>query len=229
MALAIDSRPLYSRPTLALLLFASLTLIFAGCNDHSRPGNPTQSTLPEGYVAPKSTDHLPLVDYPEYVNWNQFPVGTSVIRKKEVTNDFGLVRVTTKLSLREKSSEKVIVESQVTVDRPGEPLVENPRQEMQFAAQFRLPEGMQLEQFQLPSLKAKQTGEESIEVANRQFTAQLFTWNERNETGPMAVEYWRADEVPGRMLRQTIEGHQHHSLEQVVEIHIPTDAQQPDA
>jgi hypothetical protein len=39
----------------------------------------------------------------------------------------------------------------------------------------------------------------------------------------MAVKYWRTDEVPGRMLRQTIEGHQHHSLEQVVEINIPND------
>ena len=93
------------RPLCGLLIILNLLLILAGCTDH--PSSKSNSSLPEGYVAPKPTDHLPLVDYPEYVNWNQFPVGTYVIRKKEVTNDFGLVRVTTKLSLREKTAEKI--------------------------------------------------------------------------------------------------------------------------
>lgn len=209
------------RPLSRLFAFLSLLPVFPGCNDHREPGGKPQSSQPEGYVAPASTAHLPLVDYPEYVNWNQFPVGTYVVRKKEVTNDFGLVRVTTKLSLRERTAERVVVESQVTVDRPGESLVENPPQEMQFAAKFRLPAGTTIEQFLLPSLKAKQVGEEAREEGGREFKAQVFAWVERNETGPMAIKLWRSDDVPGRMLRQEIEGHQHHSIEQVVEIVVP--------
>lgn len=174
--------------------------------------------MPEGYVAPPATDHLPLVDHPEYVNWGRFPVGTYVIRKKEVTNDFGAVRVTTKLHLSEKTADRAVVEAQVTVDRPGEALIENPPQEMQFAAKFPLPAGMNVEHFTLPSLRAKQVGDESISAAGREFTAQVFAWDERNETGRMAVKLWRSDDVPGRMLRQEIEGHQHHSVEEVVEI-----------
>src|SRR6185295_8212307 len=136
---------------------------------HSQKGSQTQSPLPEGYVAPPLTDHLPLVDHPEYVNWSRFPVGTFVVRKKEVTNDFGLVRVTTKLRLSEKTADRAVVESQVTVDRPGEALIENPSQEMQFAARFPLPAEMKLEQFSLPALRAKQVGEESLSAGGREF------------------------------------------------------------
>jgi len=201
----------------------SLLLVFAACSDRSQQGSRPQSSLPEGYVAPAPTEHLPLVDHPEYANWSRFPVGTQVVRKKEVTNDFGLVRVTTTVRLSEKTADKVVLENQVTVDRSGEPLVENPPQPMQFAAKFRLPEGMKEEQFSLPSLKARQVSEEVMDVDGREFTAQVFAWNERNETGPMSVKLWRSDQVPGRMLRQNIEGHQHHSDERVVEISIPKD------
>jgi len=208
------------RPPCGWLTMTSLLLVFAACDDRPQHGSASPS-LPEGYVAPPPTDHLPLVDHPEYVNWSQFPVGTYVIRKKEVTNDFSQVRVTTRLRLRERSAEKIVVESQVTVDRSGEPLVENPPQELQFPAQFRLPSGMKIEQFLLPSLRAKQVGEEAREAGGREFKAQVFAWDERNETGPMAVKLWRSDEVPGRMLRQEIEGRQHHSVEEVVEIVVP--------
>ena len=82
---------------------------------------------------------------------------------------------------------------------------------------------MKIEQFSLPSLKAKQVGEEALEAGGREFKAQVFAWDERNETGPMADKALalRADDVPGRMLRQEIEGHQHHSVEQVVKIAVP--------
>lgn len=204
-----------------LTITSLLVLFFSACDSGRQGGGGSQASLPEGYRAPATTDHLPLVDHPEYVNWIRFPVGTYVVRKKEVTNDFSQVRVTTRLSLREKTAEKVVVESQVTVDRPGEALAENPPLEMPFAAQFRLPEGMMIEQFLLPSFKAKQVGEETREVGGREFKTQVFAWEERNETGPMAVKLWRSDDVPGRMLRQEIEGHQHHSVEEVVEIVVP--------
>jgi hypothetical protein len=133
------------------------------------------------------------------------------------------VRVTTTLRLAEKTANKVVVESQVSVDRPGDPLEQNPPFNADFPATFRLPPGMEREQFFLPSLKAKKIGEEPRPACGREYQTQLFTWEERNESGPMAVKLWRSDDIPGRMLRQEINGHNHVSVEEVVEIIRPAE------
>src|SRR5262249_33748736 len=83
-------------------------LLFVGCTDDSG-SSPTQDALPTGHIPPVATDDLLVADHPEYVNWNRFSVGTAVVRSKEVTNDFGTVRVTTTLRLAEKMADKVVV------------------------------------------------------------------------------------------------------------------------
>src|SRR5262245_48062160 len=103
----------------------------AGCG-LSNPDTSSEFELPDGYEAPQSTDHLPFVDHPEFVAWNRFPVGTSVVRKKEVSNVSGMVGVTTTLRLAQKTADKVVVENQVTIERPGEPLIENPPLRLEF-------------------------------------------------------------------------------------------------
>jgi hypothetical protein len=193
-------------------------LCLVGCGSQSSGGSSSQAALPAGYVAPASTANLPLVDHPEYAAWSRFPVGAGVVRKKEVTNEFGSVSVTTTVRLHEKSADKVVVQTQITVDRSAEGLVENPPQTAEFPAKFRLPPNMKLEQFALPSLRAKLVGEETRDVAGREFKAEVFTWQEFSERGQMTIKLWRSDEIPGRMLRQDIEGPMHHSVEEVVEI-----------
>lgn len=221
-----------------LVALASLALL-AGCSGDGETDEIVEGP-PPGYVAPEPTAHLPQVAHPEFANWNKFPVGTFVVRKKEVTNDFGTVRVTSTLRLLEKTGDKVVVESQVTVAHVGRPIVENPPQQVAYPATFPLPKGMRAEQFALPALKAQDSGEEVISACGRDFTARLFVWEERNESGPMTVKHWRSDQVPGRMLRQEIRGHMHDSVEEVVEIYLassppfqsatadaPTDRNQP--
>jgi hypothetical protein len=99
--------------------------------------------------------------------------------------------------------------------------VKNPPLLAEFPAKFRLPPSLQLEQFQLPSLKAKLIGEESCTVCGREFKTQHFAWREVNETGPMEIKYWRCNEVPGRLLRQEISGPNHASVEEIFEISLP--------
>ena len=192
-------------------------IILLGCGRSEK--NPTsQGSLPPGYVAPALTNDRPLVDHPEYVAWARFAVGAAVVRKKEVTNNVETIHVTTTLRLVEKTRDKVVVESQVTVDRPGQSLVENPPQKLEFTAAFQLPPGMNPEQFALPSLRAKLIGNESRTACGREFQTELFTWDERNEAGPMTIKLWRSDEIPGRMLRQEVKGRTQVSAEEVVEI-----------
>src|SRR5262245_31045791 len=200
---------------------APALILLAGCSGGSELD--LAEADPPGYVAPKADGNLPLVAHPEFTNWSTFPAGIVVVRKKEVSNDFGTLRVTTRLRLAEKSAEQVVVESQVTVDRPGSELVENPPQSMVFPANFRLPAGMKVEQFLLPALKAEDAGDQTLTVCGREFQARLFTWVERNEAGPMNVKHWRSDAIPGRMLRQEISGRTQKSIEEVVEIRPPDD------
>ena len=197
-------------------------MFLVGCGRDSGIGSTSQGPLPPGYVAPAATTGRPLVDHPQYAHWSRFPVGIVVVRKKEVSNEFGTVRVTTALRLVDKTTDTVVVESQVTVERPGNPPVENPPLNSSFPARFQLPEGMNVEQFSLPSLKAKPIGEETRQACGREYMAQRFTWDEVNEAGPMRVTLWRSDDVPGSMLRQEIHGSMHESIEEVVEIVPPS-------
>jgi hypothetical protein len=71
-------------------------------------------------------------------------------------------------------------------------------------------------------MKAKLSGEETRSACGREYQTELFTWDERNEAGPMTVKLWRTDDIPGRMLRQEINGRNHESIEEVVEIIQPT-------
>jgi len=207
---------------LTLLVVAIGASALMGCGDQTGAAAIAQGSAKKELPPPVSSDSLPLVDHPEYVHWSQFPVGTAVVRKKEVTNDHGAVRVTTKVRLAEKTAEKVVVETQVTVDRLNGTPEENPPFNAEFVAKFRLPSSVKLEQFSLPSLRAKPAGEETRAACGREYRAEVFTWEERNETGPMSVKLWRSNEVPGRMIRQEIEGHMHHSVEEVVEISVPS-------
>lgn len=197
---------------------ATSLIILVGCGSDSGTSSVLQGELPSDRVAPAATNDVPLIDNPEYVHWSRYPVGTVVVRKKEVSNESGSVRVTTTLRLVEKNRDKAMVESQVTVDRPGQPLVENPPQRLEFAATFQLPQGMKEEQFALPSLKAKLIGNETRTAFGREFSTEQFTWDERNEAGPMTVSLWRSDDVPGRTLRQEVKGRTQVSVEEVVEI-----------
>jgi len=188
-------------------------IILVGCD-----GYEAASVLPSEDIAPPVADNLPLVPHPEYANWSQFSVGAAVVRNKIVSNGTETVRVTTTLRLAEKKEDKVVVENQISVDRPGQPLIQNPPFSVELPDTFPLPANMRLEQFSLPSLKAKQIGEEIRQVGDRDYKTELFTWVEVNETGPMTIKLWRSDDVPGRFLRQEIKGHNHDSLEEVVEI-----------
>jgi len=96
----------------------------------------------------------------------------------------------------------------------------NPIEEVRFPSQFELPQGMTEEYFQQPSLKAKKTGEEEMEVAGVKIKADGYEWTESNETGPMQVKLWRSNDIPGRIVRQEmlIEASQTKTLEEIREV-----------
>lgn len=157
-------------------------------------------------VVSKLDESLPKAGHPEYANWSRFPEKTFVIRKRLVSNSNsnGTVIVTTKMWLEKKDAEEVLVGSQVTVERPNEPTVENGEDIVRYPATYRVPKGIDEARFLLPSAKAKETGAERIKIGNHEFNTKVFEWEESNETSPMTVKLWRSDEIPGKIVRQEL-------------------------
>jgi hypothetical protein len=175
--------------------------LVVGCGGEPNPKGKTQAGFPEGYVPPQSTDHLPLHDNPDYANWQRFKVGTKVVRKKISKNPSDQVTETQILKLLEVNADKVVLETQITVERPNYPKKENTPFKIEYPAKFRLPANLKLEQFTMPSIKAKEIAEESIKVLGKEYKAKLFTWEDNTEAGPMAHKYWESMDFPGRMLK----------------------------
>lgn len=212
----VRDRALDNLPHLVAAILLNIAL-FAGCGGDRAQGNFARE-LPQDQPAQNKAAGDVQVAHPEYANWSKFPVGTAVVRKKRVTDGERVVQVTTTIRLVENTPKRVAVESQISVIREGQQPIENPPTRTEFPATFPLPPGMTVEQFMLPSLKARQISEETRQVSEREYHALVFAWEEVNETGPMRIKLWRSSSMPGRFLRQEVTGHMHDSVEQVVEI-----------
>ncbi len=193
--------------------------LLAGCSH--QPSVPAVTELPQ-------RTERPLVDSPDYLHWQRFPLETKVVHKKVATNGKHEVTVTTRLVLKEKTPERVVVEQQVTVDHPATEALpssklENPPQKLEYAAKFRLPEGIEIEKFSLPSIKAERIGTEPIEILGQQYEAEVFRWVDQSERGPTTNRLWRVEAVPGRLLKHenSMEGSPDSSIETLIELHIP--------
>ncbi len=158
------------------------------------PGGASEPESPSG--AGEVLDNL------DYQSWKPFKPGTTVVRKKESKNENGWVKETTTLTLKQVTDDKVFIESQITVERPNEPAKVNPPFEITHSARFTVPKNMKKEQFNKPSLRAVEVGEESVKVAGKTYKARLFTWEDQTEAGPMPQKIWLSQEVPGRFLKQ---------------------------
>jgi hypothetical protein len=190
-----------------------LGFITSGCGSASKPILPKNlSQSSDG-----SNDKRLEMIHPEYANWSKFSVGSQVTRYRVVSNNSGKVEVTSVWKLTKKTDDYVEVVSQVNVHRPGEPLQENPPETTRFASRFKLPDGLSEEFFQLPNINAKKIGRENVEVHGKTVQADIYEWTESNEAGPMIVNLWRSDQVPGRIVRQEmlIESSQTKTIEEL--------------
>ncbi len=207
------------KPALHCILIASACCFEVGCgNRESSDAQVKQAN--NGVVQSAGSESYPEAVNPQFGNWSRFPVGTKVVRKKEVTNPNGTVVETETLVLTDKSDKKVAVESQMLVERHDGTRIDNPSQTFEFAATFRVPPTISVEQFQLPSLNAKKTGMEKVVLSGKEYEANVYEWTETNEAGPMSVKLLSCDDFPGRKIRQEMytQKTDTRSIENIVEV-----------
>jgi hypothetical protein len=205
-----------TKPLTLIPFFGLLFLI--GC-DSQPPKGPAQGPVAVENAKVNKED-LPVVERAEYANWNRFPEGTVVKHVRETKNDAGKVFVTTTSKLVSKSNEKVVIETQITVDRGGELLV-NPSMELEYPASFRLPPNMDAAKFALPAQDAKLESEESIEFQGKEYAAKVYTWDAASESGKTKNKMWLCNDIPGRVFRHEMTCSTFTTAESIAEIEIP--------
>lgn len=167
----------------------ALGLLMVGCSQ--------QQTYIPPLPAPVETH---AISNPDFDSWSSYPVGTKVVRYKEITNIEGVVKVTTTLVLKEKTPDQVVVESQINVVRPDSSQ-ENPPQVFEFPARYQVPSTMREDAYDLPAPIAKKTGEENMVVGGKEFNAEIFEWEGTLESGKVDLKLWRDRTFPGRQIR----------------------------
>ncbi len=171
--------------------------VTAGCS--SKPaGSPP--------VAVAAADpNQPQVQNADYANWKQFPVGTTVVRKAVTTRDGHSTTSVETFRLAEVGESEIAVDRQNTTSRSdGSPTVANPSDTRKFPKSFALPTGMNADDFQKPSMTAKLTGQEVVEIAGKKYATTVYQWTDSTEAGEMKITVWVSPEVPGRIAKQTM-------------------------
>lgn len=186
---------------LVLALFP--ILILAGCG----PSKPAPST--PAVPAPPPPPSGPPVEHPDYAAWKRFKPGTVVTRQATVTREDTTNKVITTETFRlvAVSPTGVTVERQKTVERVGEEagVTVSPPDSRTSPASFPLPNGLTEDGFRKPSLQAKRVGEETLEVLGNKYKCDVFEFtNPTDGAGPMAVKVWWSDDMPGRVVQQTM-------------------------
>ncbi len=198
-----------------LLIYTLLFGLFTGCDDLAST-KPSQSAV----AVSQPEEDLPVVARAEYVNWSQFPVGTTIKLVRETKSEVDKVVVTTTSRLATKTDGKVTINTQITVDRGGEPLV-NPSMELEFPANFRLPRNMDASKFALPAQNAEVSGEETIEFEGKEYAAVVYSWTGSSEAGPTKNKMWMCKDIPGRVFRHEMTCSAFTTSENVTEVEIP--------
>ncbi len=146
---------------------------------------------------------LPLAPHPEYANWSQFPVGTEIVRKDTLASVNGSTFLFMRLRLIEKNDQRVVLESQSAIEQNGKRQDSDVNQ-ANYPATFEIPEGMKIEQFEAPALKAERQDNEKLQILGREIDCEVYRFVDQSEAGPVDVVLWRSQRIPGRQVRKII-------------------------
>jgi hypothetical protein len=189
------------RGFLSATLGSLFLLAIAGCGQ----AEPKKVGSPGGPLPPPpDTSNLPTASSVRFANWSKFEPGAGQKRLRTVTKPEGWVKETHTQILKEKTPEKVVVETQITVEWSSGQKDVNPAIRMDFPATFKVPEGLSAEAMEAPSLRAKRGVEEEITVLGKKYKAFTYEWSDSTDGGgPVKNKVWFSDEIPGRQLKLT--------------------------
>ncbi len=207
---------------LVLLFLAGLVALTTGCSGATSAAKPVVVVN----VTRAIDTTKPVVENADYKNWKRFPEGTTVKRKSTTASETGTASTTSveTFTLKSATETELVVERQNSTDRSdGSYKVVNPPESRKYVKQFNLPDGMAAEDFTKPSPKAKLLQDETLTVLGKQYATKVYSWADGTEAGPMKVTVWLSDEMPGRVVKQSmiVENLKTTTIDEVIEVKIP--------
>ncbi|MFQ3594012.1 MAG: hypothetical protein SNJ82_12600 [Gemmataceae bacterium] len=184
-----------------LLLSVVLCIMSVGCG----------TSDPRGVATPKNPqtnddtlqEFVPtgvLVEHPTYRQWKAFPAGTSVTQKTTTDSAKTEGKTVTVIvtTLKDKTNDYIVLESQSTTSYADGRVVEVPAIESKIPREVRLPEGMNPESWGKPQ---GTTQEEELEAAGKKYRVRRTESRGTTDAGALFQTVWSSDEIPGGLVK----------------------------
>jgi hypothetical protein len=140
------------------------------------------------------------VDHPAYLSWARLPMGTSVTLRSVTEAKGNTITTTTTTTLKQLDPDKAVLEIHKVSDATGKRVVSAPETYEQ-RRKFPLFPGVKKEDIGKP-LKALDQGEESLNLAGKEYKAVWFDTKTRGDGGlTWHTRTWMSDDIPGRLLK----------------------------
>ena len=166
---------------------------------------------PRGVATPRDNDPnseglenlLPkgvTVEHPNYLQWKKFPVGTSVTQKTTTDSEKTVGKTVTVVitTLKEKTAEFLVLESQATTTYADGRVNKVPAVESKIPREVRLPEGMSGENWGKPKGKPQ---EEEVVAAGKKYRTRKYDSRGSTDAGELFQSIWTSDEIPGGLVK----------------------------
>jgi hypothetical protein len=166
---------------------------------------------PRGVATPRDTDTnsgglenlLPkgvTVEHPSYLQWKNFPVGTSVTQQTTTDSEKTIGKTVTVIvtTLKEKAADFLVLESQSTTTYADGRVNKVPAVESKIPREVRLPEGMSGENWGKPKGKSQ---DEEVMAAGKKYRTRKYDSRGSTDAGELFQSIWTSDEIPGGLVK----------------------------
>jgi hypothetical protein len=142
-----------------------------------------------------------LVDHPLYLQWGNFPIGTTVVRRTTTDSELtpGMTVTTIVHTLTEKDDKYIVVETQATTEYHDGRVEKNPPDVVRTPRKVALPNGVKREEWGKP--KGQAAAEEEVTAAGKTYRARRFESKGSTDAGELYQTVWSADDMPGGLVK----------------------------
>ncbi|MCI0704948.1 MAG: hypothetical protein L0241_28135 [Planctomycetia bacterium] len=188
------------------LFLLCVTLLAAGCGSKgdNAPGVAARDSDPQGTLPAPTPGEL--VEHPTYKMWAKFAPGTTITQKTttDSENSPGQTVTTIVYSLKEKTDDHILLESQATTVYHGGRVEKNPPNTVKTPRLIPLPPGVKKEDWGKPTDK-QETGEEVVTAAGKQYKAKWYKSKGSTDAGELFTTTWTSTEMPGGLVKSVSE------------------------
>jgi hypothetical protein len=208
-----------------LLVLAAVSAVLpaaAGCGSKGETAGAAPPAAVAEHTGPPPAGER--VENPTYKLWANFPAGTSVTQRTTTENENNTQKTVTTITytLREKTDDRVVVESRATTVHYTGRVEENPPAAVTTRRYLTLPPGAGKEDWGKPPA-GQEEGEEVVTAAGKEYKARWYKSQDTTDAGPLYAQTWTSADIPGGLVKSVskVPAKQATITVEVTHVHIP--------